>query len=90
MNPGLDKAQAHVIRGVQLIEAQKARVRDCEQRGLNAGVAQALLQTMNRSLLLMQEHCDRLEEEAGLRIARHNNLAWPLAEKHFLRPRGLR
>ena len=86
MNAGLDKAQAHVERAMQLIEAQTNIVRDYERRGWNSRPARRLLSTMYRSFRLMLEHHNRLTAEFGMPAAPHNGLPWPLVRKRIVDP----
>ena len=63
MVSSFDRANEHVLRSLELIEAQRARVREFERRGWNAQPAQALLTIMLHALRLMVEHRDRLKED---------------------------
>lgn len=73
------RANEHVVRSMQLIEAQRARVHEFERRGWNVEPARTLLQVMLRSFRLMVEHRDRLiAEGAGLHAAKaYEGLLWP-------------
>ena len=66
----LDLTRRHVARSLELIRAQGELIRKLEQHGADVGPACALLSTMHRSLELMLEHRDALEQ-ATRPIARH-------------------